>query len=151
MAKIVISDTSCLIALSKIDKLDLLKDLFDEIIISTDVLSEFGENLPDWFNVTEVKNTQKQLELECKLDKGEASSIALAIELGDTTLIIDEFKGRNIANFLKIDIIGTIGIIILAEKRGLILNAKEIIMNLVNQGFRVSDVLIDKITEKKRD
>lgn len=47
MDKIIVSDTSCLIALSKIEKLDLLKDLYYEIIITTDVFREFGGSLPD--------------------------------------------------------------------------------------------------------
>jgi predicted nucleic acid-binding protein len=46
MDKIIISDTSCLIALSKIDKLDLLKDLYHEIIITPEVHQEFGGSLP---------------------------------------------------------------------------------------------------------
>ena len=55
MDKIIISDTSCLIALSKIEKLDLLKDLYYEIIITKDVQQEFGGLLPDWVLITEVK------------------------------------------------------------------------------------------------
>ncbi len=60
MDNIIISDISCLIALSKIDKLDLLKDLYHEIIITNDVYQEFGGLLPDWIIITEVKDKQKQ-------------------------------------------------------------------------------------------
>lgn len=81
MDKIIISDTSCLIALSKIEKLDLLKDLYQEIIITNDVYQEFGGYLPDWIIITEVKDKQKQRDLEERLDKGESSSIALALEI----------------------------------------------------------------------
>jgi predicted nucleic acid-binding protein len=54
MDKIIISDTSCLIALTKIEKLNLLKELYQEIIITTDVYQEFGGSLPDWFLITEA-------------------------------------------------------------------------------------------------
>ena len=54
MDKVIISDTSCLIALSKIEKLDLLKDLYLEIIITSEVYREFGGSLPDWIIITEV-------------------------------------------------------------------------------------------------
>lgn len=54
MDKVIISDTSCLIVLSKIEKLDLLKDLFQEILITTDVYHEFGETLPDWLFLTKA-------------------------------------------------------------------------------------------------
>lgn len=117
MDKIIISDTSCLIVLSRIEKLDLLKDLYHEVIITTDVRQEFGGTLPDWIIVTEVKDKQKQKDLEKQLDKGEASAIALAIEIDNATLIIDEIKGRKIAQSFNIDIIGTIGIVLLTETR----------------------------------
>jgi predicted nucleic acid-binding protein len=148
MDKIIISDTSCLIALSRIEKLDLLKDLYHEIIITKDVQQEFGGSLPDWILITEVKDKQKQKDLEERLDKGEASSIALALEIDNTTLIIDEIKGRKIAQSLNIDIIGTIGIIILADKKGLISDVISTILLLANKGFRLSDNLINKIINK---
>ena len=148
MDKIIISDTSCLIALSKIEKLDILRDLYQEIIITNDVFREFGGTLPDWILVTEVKDTHRQKEIEKRLDKGEASSIALALQIDNATLIIDEIKGRKIAQSFNIDIIGTIGIILLADKKGLIPDVTSIILRLVNKGFRLSDKLINKIIEK---
>jgi predicted nucleic acid-binding protein len=148
MDKLIISDTSCLIALTKINKLELLKNLYQEIIITQDVYIEFGGSLPEWIIISEVKNKQRQQELENRLDKGEASSIALALEIVNSTLIIDEIKGRKIAQSLNIDIIGTIGVILLAEKRGLIKDGLGIILRLVNKGFRLSDKLIDRIIEK---
>lgn len=98
--------------------------------------------------ITEVKNKQKQIELEKRLDKGEASSIALALEIENSTLIIDEVKGRKIAQSLNIDIIGTIGVILLADKRGLITDVIGTILRLVNKGFRLSDKLINTIIDK---
>jgi predicted nucleic acid-binding protein len=148
MDKIIISDTSCLIALSKIDKLDLLKDLYHEIIITKEVCQEFGGSLPDWIIISEVKDKQKQKEIEQRLDRGEASSIALALEIKNATVIIDEIKGRKIAQSFNIDIIGTIGIILLADKKGLISDVTSLILRLVNKGFRLSDNLINKIIEK---
>jgi predicted nucleic acid-binding protein len=147
MDKIIISDTSCLIALTKIDKLEILKNLYKEVIITKDVYVEFGGKLPEWILINEVNNKHKQNELEKRLDKGEASSIALALENEKSILIIDEIKGRKIALSLNIDIIGTIGIILLAEKKGLIEDVTAVILRLVNKGFRLSDALIDRIID----
>lgn len=149
MGKIIISDTSCLIALSKIEKLELLRDLYHEIIITNDVYQEFDDLIPNWITIAEVKNKRKQEIIEERLDKGESSSIALALELRNATLIIDEIKGRKIAQSLNIDIIGTIGIILLAHKKGLVPDVTTLILRLVNNGFIISDALIDKIIEKK--
>jgi uncharacterized protein len=148
MDKIIISDTSCLIALQNIGLLNLLKDLYNEILITQEVKNEFGLDLPDWIIVLEVKNIEKKSEIEQKLDKGEASSIALALEIKDSILIIDEIKGRKIAQSLNIEIIGTIGILLLADKRGLIKDVLSVILKMVNKGFRLSDNLIDKLIEK---
>ena len=120
MDKIIVSDTSCLIALANIDKLEILKDLYKEVIITEEVNNEYGSSLPEWIFIVEVKNRQKQSELETRLDKGEASSIALALEIQNSTLIIDEIKGRKIAQSLSIDIIGTIGVILLAGRKGIL-------------------------------
>lgn len=71
----------------------------------------------------------------------------MAIEIDNSILIIDEIKGRKIAQSFNIDIIGTIGIIIFAEKKGLISDVIGTILRLVNKGFRLSDNLINKIIE----
>lgn len=152
MDKVIISDTSCLIALSKIDKLDILRKLYQEVIITREVQNEFGDSLPAQIIISEVKNKKKQIEIETRLDKGEASSIALALEISNSTLIIDEVKGRKIAKSLNINIIGTIGVLILADKKGLVKDVMGIILKMVNKGFRLSDKLIDQLIDKyKKD
>lgn len=148
MVKVVISDTSCLIALSKIEKLNLLQELFNEIIITREVYCEFGRPLPEWIIVTEVNNKLKQFELENRLDRGEASAIALALEIENSTLIIDEAKGRKISQSLNIEIIGTIGIILLAEKKGLISDSIATLRKLIYQGFWIPETLMNKIIEE---
>jgi predicted nucleic acid-binding protein len=147
MNRTVISDTSCLIALVKIGMLDILNELFDEVVITNEVYNEFSEALPHWIKVVDVENKQKQSELEFWLDKGEASSITLAIELGDATLIIDESKGRKIAISFNLKIIGTIGILILAKEKGIINDVVSIMLKLTNEGFRLSKALIERIIQ----
>lgn len=148
MDKIIISDTSCLIALSNIGLLDILRDLYQEVIITKEVQAEFSGNLPEWIIVSEVKNKDKQAEIEKIVDKGEASSIALALETKNSILIIDEVKGRKIAKSFNLDIIGTIGILLLADKKGLITDVLSAILKMVNRGFRLSDTLLDKLIDK---
>lgn len=120
MSILIISDTSCLIALERINRLDLLKDLFQQIVTTIEVQEEFGKKLPGWVKIVEVQNTVKLQELEILLDKGEASTIALALETGKSILIIDEKKGRKVAKSLKIEIIGTLKIIQMAKQKGII-------------------------------
>ena len=79
--------------------------------------------------------------MEEKLDKGEASSIAVALELENSTLIIDELNGRKIAQTLNINIIGTIGIIVLAKQKGIISDHTFVIDKLKVHGFYISENL----------
>ena len=98
--------------------------------------------------VLNVKNIERQSEIAKKLDKGEASSIALALEIQDSILIIDEIKGRELALSLKIEIIGTIGILLLANKNGLLKDVIGTVLKLVNKGFRLSDKIVENLIEK---
>jgi predicted nucleic acid-binding protein len=53
--------------------------------------------LPDWIVVENVKDLSTQKVLELQIDKGESSAISLALELPDSTLILDDYKARKIA------------------------------------------------------
>jgi predicted nucleic acid-binding protein len=57
--KLIISDTSCLIALTNIGRLDLLKELCKVVYITPEVSAEYDEALPDWIQVIPVKDALK--------------------------------------------------------------------------------------------
>ena len=101
MSKLVIADTSCLIVLQKIERLLLLKDIFSEITITQEVANEYGEPLPEWIQITELKDTVKKRILQLELDEGEASAIALALENEDSLVLIDERKEERLLDFIS--------------------------------------------------
>ena len=106
MHRTIISDTSCLILLEKIGELSILNKLFGNITTTSEVAEEFGQQLPPWFEIKDPKDKNYQAIIEASVDKGEASAIALAIELDDCLLIIDDLKGRKFAHQLGLTIIG---------------------------------------------
>lgn len=118
MPKVVIADSSCLIVLSKIGELELLHLLYGRIYITSEIEIEFGESLPEWIIVETVQNKQYQKFLETKVDIGEASAMALAKENTDSLLIVDDLKGRKIAQELNLVFTGTLGIISKAKEAG---------------------------------
>lgn len=59
MDKIIISDTSCLIALHNIGLLHILSDLYQKITLTKEVQNEFGENLPEWGLLFQKQKTKK--------------------------------------------------------------------------------------------
>ena len=138
MHKTIISDTSCFIILSKIEKLDLLKSVYGQIITTSDIAEEFGEKLPDWVIVEDVSDKSRQRILELQIDRGESSAIALALEIQNSTLILDDFKARKIAQQLGISFTGTIGVIIKAKLNGIIPSIKPYVEKIKETNFRIS-------------
>ncbi len=151
MQKIIISDTSCLILLDKIGKLNLLHQVFGQVIITQEVATEYNTELPDWFVIKRPTNTTYQKILEASLDKGEASAIAYAIDQHDCLLIIDDYKGRKFAEQLGISITGTLGVIIAAKLSGLIPSVKPLIQEIKKTNFRLTADLEKSTLEKANE
>lgn len=108
---------------------------------------EFGE-LPNWVTTKEVTDNGQYLKLAEDLGKGEASSIALALEFDDSLLIIDEKKGRKVAKELRIEIIGSLGILIKAKEKGVIKSVREILTLIDKTDFRVSQSVREKVLKE---
>lgn len=145
MPKVVISDTSVLIVFSKIEKLDLLKEVYTEVYTTPEVIEEFGEEVPTWIIVESVKDKKYQESLETQIDKGEASAIALAKEYDDCLILIDDLKARKLAAKLDLKFTGSLGIIHRAKQLGLIERVKPVIDKMIETDFRVSDAVLSEI------
>ena len=141
MHRTIISDTSCLILLDKIGELSILNKLFGNILTTSEVAKEFGRPLPAWIEIKEPNNKNYQSIIEASVDKGEASAIALAIELDDCLLIIDDLKGRRFAHQLGLTIIGTIGVIVDAKLSGIIPSVIPILSKIKSTNFRITEQL----------
>ena len=143
-------DTSALIALFGIGRLDLLKKLFTLILVPRAVAEEYGEPLPGWIKVLDVENKQLVQVLLEYLHKGEAEAIALAIEANADAIILDDKKARSIARRLGLKIIGTIGVLVLAKKQELIGDIEAEINKLLQTSFYLSQDVIIKALEVSR-
>ncbi len=152
MQKVIISDTSCLILLDNISELDLLHKLYGTIITTTEVKLEFEKDLPEWFEIREPEDKNYQSIIENTVDKGEASTIALAIEYDDCLLIIDDLKRRKFAQKLGLHVIGTMGVIVDAKLSEIISSIKPILLKIRNTNFRITSeiekIMLTKAGEK---
>ncbi len=148
---IVITDTSCLIALTKIDALGLLRELYEHVIITQEICAEFGDVLPGWIEIREVTNKRYQQLLESTLDKGEASAIALAMELNDVLLVVDDLKGRKEAERLGLHITGTLGILFRAKQLGIISALKPCLDQLQASDFRIAPAIVQKLLHESKE
>jgi predicted nucleic acid-binding protein len=149
--KTIISDTSCLIALEKIGELNVLAQIFPVVIITKEVEGEFGKPLPQWIIVQKEKNQKRKLELQKIVDDGEASVIALALETKNCLLIIDEKKGRKLAQSLQLEIAGTLQILLLAKTKGIIPALEPLLFKLEQKGFRFLASLKEELLRKANE
>jgi len=159
---IVVSDTTAISNLIRIDELRLLKDIFGHIILPKAVyeelliLEERGINVSaiihkEAFEIVEVEKDALYHELNLKLDEGEVEAITLAIMKKADYLLIDEVKGREIAQRRNIPIIGTLGVLIEAKRRKLIVSIEEKMLNLKSIGFWISHSLYNKVVQLEKE
>lgn len=141
MPDTIISDASCFIVLSNINRLDLLRIIYGHVSTTPEVAAEYGEPLPEWVSIVEVKDKSKQLLLELQIDKGESSAIALALEMPGSTIILDDYKARKAAQQLGLTYIGTIGIIVKAKLKGIVPSIKPVLNKIKQTDFRLSSEL----------
>ncbi len=82
------------------------------------------------------------------LDPGESSAIALCLDISDSIIIIDDLKGRRIADKLNLRYSGTLGLILKARQEGIIESIKPVIEKINNTNFRFSEELIEFLIEQ---
>jgi len=134
--------------LSKIDEIELLNKLCDNVYTTSIVQNEFYNKLPDWIKIKDPPDAKYQEILEMEVDKGEASVIALALKLERSILIIDDLKGRRVADKLNIRYSGTLGLLLKAKEEGIINKVTPIINKILATNFRFSDELIQTILKE---
>jgi predicted nucleic acid-binding protein len=151
MPDLVIADASVLIIFDKIERLDILRDLYQEILTTPEISGEFQKSLPDWIKVKPPGNKKYQKLIENHLDVGEASAIALAMEDKESLIILDDLRARKYAKRLGIKITGTLGVINKAKETGIIEKIKPVIENLIEKDFRVSKNIIQNLLERNNE
>ena len=158
----IVSNSSPIIFLSKIGKIDLLNNLFSKVYIPQAVYSEtvLADKSDDVSRVVSEKIKANQIEiykvqnetaikaLTGRLHLGEVEVIIGADELGVKSVVLDDLYARNKAKQFKLSVTGTLGILLLASRQGLITDIEIELENLIDAGFRVSDDLIEEIIQK---
>ena len=149
----IVSDSSPLIALAKIGRLNLLEH---EIIVPKAVFEEitrsrraYARKLYKWGKnrVSVVKNRQAVEYLELVLDRGEAEVIVLAEELKADAVLIDDLKARKTAMLRGLTVVGTIGVLLDAKERGLVDDVKPLLDELIRKKIRISRELYNHALE----
>ncbi len=143
----VVSNSSPLIALEQIGRLELLHELVGPVLIPTAVSHEIGPKVsnPDWIEVQDLKQPVASAVLRASLGPGESEAISLAIEVEARLLILDDLAARRLALGLHLPIIGTLGLLLAAKRKGLLEAIRPCLDQLLEHEFRVSTDLYDHV------
>ena len=148
---IVVSDTSPITALITIQQIDLLRQLYSEVKIPPAVAEEllaYHTELPPFIQTVPVVEIPLLEELNRELDRGEAEAIVLAKELHADLLLIDEALGREAARHEHLPVIGLMGVLLMAKKKGLVPSLVDLIERLeIEAGFYLSRQLKARVLD----
>ena len=152
---IAVSNTTPIITLASIKRIDILKIFFKKIYIAKAVYDEikakksygYYEIDDDFFVVKEIKDTFAQNILLNDLDLGEAQTIVLAKELNADIVIIDETIGYNIAKLQGLNVKRTLSFLIALKEVGKITSIKPLLDELLQNGRWISKNVYEKILE----
>lgn len=149
----VVLNNTPLVALWAIGRLDLLRQLFGEVLIPEAVREEFlardaGERFQSleaapWIRSVALAHPRRVLSL-AGLDRGEAEVLVLAEEQEARLVILDEKKARRYAERLGFSRTGTLGLLLLAKERGFIDSVRDPIDRLREAGLHLGEDLIQK-------
>lgn len=156
----IVSNTSPLMNLAVVGRLGLIEQLYGSANIPEAVAHELAAALPEqfneqaikkltWLTVQSVKNRELTESLLLDLDAGEAEAIALSMEMKARLLLLDERRGRSIAQRFGLKFIGLLGMLIEAKRRGLVPAVKPVLDDLiVKAGFWLDNRLYMRVLQE---
>jgi len=154
---VVVSNTTPLILLQKIGQLELIQKLYTKIYIAEAVYQETvieGNETTsrddfvskrDWIEIVEISNKDAKKMFTTNLHEGEVETMILAIEKSADLCIIDDLIARKYAKKLNLNITGTLGVVIVGKKRGIIKEVKPMINQLIDVGMYIGTDLYSTI------
>jgi len=167
MSKSWILNASPIILLGKADLLKTISSLAEKLIIPDGVLNEVQAKRPiapylaalasdsEVVRVT-VSNIHPSI-AAWDLGQGESKVLTLALREPPMGVVLDDLQARKCAELFDIPLIGTLGLIVLAKRKGLIALAKPFIERLVTVGLYINSNILDRIligvgeADKKND
>ncbi len=156
----IIADAGPLIALARVRRLALIKDIFQEVLVPDVVATECtrqpaspgADSIQDALAAglltrTSVSNPTLDPTLVADLGPGEAAAIMLA-HSRHCLVLLDDKLARETAVHLGVAIVGTGGLLIRGKRLGLIPSVKPILLELIHNRYRISQALMKEILSR---
>ncbi len=151
-SQIVINTSPLLALIAGLGDLAILDQLYQTVFVTHEVAQEIlrggklGFGVPEFEQAKSLERLDQPLQimpsLLNSLDLGEASVIQLALNLGLSTVCIDEAIGCRIARLNSLKVTGSIGILLRAKQEGYDFSMQGVITRMLNQGICVSSSVI---------
>lgn len=154
MSRVWIVNASPLILLGKIDRVALLSELSGELIVPDVVAREIGAKPEGEHIISKVASlagvrfaaeiaTSSEI-AAWNLGRGESQVLALAGASTNSRAVLDDLEGRRCAQSLGLPLIGTLGVVLRAKRKGVIDRARPVIEHLRRVGLYASDSLVEQ-------
>lgn len=146
----VVSDASPLIAFAQIERLELLRNVFDRLHVPPIVKSEDSPtlSLPDWISERSPVEPLTAMIGDHSLDRGEADAIALALQLGSSRIILDDLPARRLAQRFGLVTTGTLGVRLAAKSEGFVPTIRPLLEDMLSFRFHVKPDLYAEILRR---
>lgn len=159
-----VADTGPLIALARVERLQLLPRLFGNGLIPPAVHREvqiesgragarrIGEALSaGWLRVEALPDDAPVADLLRTVDAGEAEAMALCLQHRARLLLIDDAKGRKLARRAGIPLVGVAGVLLAAKSKGLLGSVSPVLDELAAAGYRLSRQLVEGVRHRANE
>ena len=156
MPKLVIVNSTPLIALAGIGELDILKSVYGQITIPTAVFDEVtvkngkiadSIKAANWINVENIQDADSKKMYKAKLHAGEVEVMILAQEQHADLIVIDDNAAKKTATYLGLNAIGTMAVLLRAKQLGCINDVGSYIDKMVANGFFISPEVIAMVKD----
>jgi len=151
----VVCDTTCLLYLGRIGRLDLLPALFEKVVVPSQVALELdmGRSLRadtcdprklERARLVDVSPSEIERLPANRLGEGERAAIAYAMFHGDYVACLDDRLARSFAEELGLQVMGIVGMLVVAKRERLISEMASVLDQLKREGFRLGDDVISR-------
>lgn len=130
--------------------------LFSEIFVPEAVFTEFmvkadkedEKKFKEIIKIAEVKDSLAVMALQPDLGRGESECIVFAKEINADFVVLDDKDARKMAEFLGLNVIGTLGRLVMAHKKGKIQNMKPVVDKMREENFWIDEKLYRRIMKE---
>ena len=151
--RIVVVNSTPIIALRDINRLGVLKELYGTVTIPNAVFNEVTVKNPraigpyPWIGIKPVMNEAAKEAFTTSLHDGEVETMLLAKEIGADLIIMDDGLARRHAKYLGLTVTGTAGVLLRAKESGIIKELRPVLDELIHTGFYISNNVCREILQ----